>query len=294
MTRPYSRQFNLILGLTTMALMLTCTSASATVVLYTNGFETDTVDWNNATRVTSGTNGITSASGGYHAEVTPGAIGSPSSNTISDWGGANYGAGIGVPTAFQEYWTSIDIYLNVGGSWANDTRFDFDSSINDSTGNFMRDFIFNAGYYSDGTGPGANTNRFVISASNNSQRGSAYAKNPDRDPIAISLTGWYTFEHHFYDDGGKLAVDMSIYNSSHSLVKTWSSDVDTKPIGAGELITTVGGNRRAWFDTSEFSTLAFDNPQLAVVPEASAVVFGGLVCGAASVVQLARKKFRRR
>ena len=232
--------------------------------LYSNGFETDTAGWNvygptyDATRVGSGTNGIASASGSFHAEST-------ASGSAGDWGGENFGAG-NVPTVFQEYVTSIDIYLNVGGPWANDTRFDFDSAINDSTGNFKRDFIFNGGFYNDATGPGANTNRFVISASNNSQPGSAFAKNPGKAPIAISTTGWYTFEHRFYDNAGVLAVDMSIYDASTALVNTWTLS------NPADLIGTVGGNAYAYFSDNDFSTLAFDNASLTTTGAGAAAV----------------------
>jgi hypothetical protein len=93
----------------------------------------------------------------------------------------------------------------------------------------------------------------VISASNNSQPGSAFAKNPGRGPIAISTTGWYTFQHHFYNLAGVLAVDLSILDSSGTLVNSWTlSD-------ATDLITVIGGNRYGWFDYNQFSTLAFDN-----------------------------------
>ncbi len=157
---------------------LGCRFAGATT-LYSNGFETNITDWDafggsfNATRVASGTNGITSASGGFHAENS-------ASGSASRWGGYNFGAGNAVPTAFQEYTTSVDIFLNVAGGWSNDTRFDFSSAINNAGGTHLRDFIFNAGFYNslDLTGPGAGTDRFVISASNNSQPGSAFAKNP--------------------------------------------------------------------------------------------------------------------
>ncbi len=238
--------------------------------LYSNGFETNISDWDafgggfNATRVSSGTNGVTSASGSFHAE-------SSASGSASRWGGYNYGAGNAVATAFQEYTTSVDIYLNLAGGWTNDTRFDFSSAINNASGTFLRDFIFNAGFYNDATGPGANTNRFVISASNNSQPGSAYAKNPAKDPITISTTGWYTFQHHFYDNGGVLAVDMSIYDSASALVNTWTRSDPT------DSITGVGGNRYGWFDYNQFSVLAFDNASLetisaTAVPEPSTVV----------------------
>lgn len=240
---------------------------------YVQGFEANIDGWDafggsfDATRVASGTNGITSASGDFHAE-------SSASGSAGNWGGYNFGAGNAVPTAFLEYKTSVDIFLNVGGGWDNDLRFDFDSAINNSLGTFKRDFIFNGGFYNDATGPGANTNRFVISASNNSQPGSAFAKNPDNNPIAISTTGWYTFEHHFYDNSGILAVDMSIYDSSNSLVNTWTlSD-------PSDVISGVGGNRYGWFTDNDFSTLAFDNTSLIVsaVPEPSAFLAGAIVC----------------
>lgn len=238
-----------------------CSNAvSAGTVLYSNGFETDTAGWTafgggfNATRVPSGTNGITSAAGLFHAE-------SSASGSAGNWGGYNYGAGDAVPTAFIEYVTSVDIYLDVSNpTWANNTRFDFSSAINNSLGTHRRDFVFNAGFYDDATGPGAGTDRFIISASNNSQPGSAFAKNPDKDPIAITTTGWYTFEHHFYDNAGTLAVDMSIFDSSDALVHTWTLSDPT------DLIAGIGGNRYGWFDFNQFAPLAFDNAQLTVGP----------------------------
>jgi hypothetical protein len=240
-----------ILG-ATLGFMLLAGSLPTSASSYFNGFETDVFDWNaipglEATRVPSGTHGITSATGSFHAENS-------AAGSFSRWGGYNYGAGDAVPTVFHEYSTSVDIYLNVEGGWANNTRFDFDSAINNSAGTFNRDFIFNAGFYNDTDGsPGSGTSRFVISASNNSQPGSAFAKNPGRGPIAISTTGWYTFKHHFYDLAGVLAVDLSILDSSGTLVNSWPlSD-------ATDLITGIGGNRYGWFDFNEFSTLAFDN-----------------------------------
>jgi hypothetical protein len=222
-------------------------------VLYSNDFETNIFDWDagGGSRVASGTNGITSSSGSFHGENPPG-------GTFSRWGGYNYGAGNAVPTAFLEYTTSLDIYLDIGGGWANNTRFDFSSAINNSGGTHLRDFIFNCGFYNDdGDGsPGAGTSRFVISASNNSQPGSAFAKNPARFPIAISTTGWYTFKHHFYNNAGVLAVDLEIYDSASMLVNSWTlSD-------ASDLIVGVGGNRYGWFDYDEFSVLAFDDASI--------------------------------
>jgi hypothetical protein len=230
-------------------------SIASAAVLYSNGFETDTTGWDtfggdfDATRVPSGTDGITSTSGSFHAV-------SSETGSAGDWGGYNFGAGTGVPTMFQEYYVSLDIYLDADGGWANNTLFDFESAVSDSNGNFLRDFIFNGGFFNDSIGPGADTNRFVFSASNNSQPGSASARDPDQDPIAISTTGWYTFQQHFYNDGGVLAVDFSISDASANLVHTWTI---SNPM---DLISSVGGNRFGWFDYNEFSPLAFDNTEL--------------------------------
>jgi hypothetical protein len=261
-------------GLLSAAIALAAASSARATVLYSNGFETNTTDWQASTRVPPGTNGITSASGSFHAQVPAGSIATPNSD-FGRWGGYNYGAGNAVPTSFQEYKTSVDIYLNVSGGFANDSRFDFDSAINNSSGTFMRDFIFNAGFYNsaDNTGPGAGTNRFVISASNNAQRGIAFAKNPARSPIAISSTGWYTFEHHFYDNGGFLAVDLNIFDPFNTLINTWT-------LNTTDLISGTGGNRYGWFDTNEFAVLAFDNASLetitAPVPEPMSFIVWGL------------------
>ncbi len=231
-------------------------------------------------RVASGTSGITSADGAFHAVTT-------SSGTFGRWGGYNYGAGNAVPTAFQPYRTSVDIYLNVAGGWANNTRFDFSSAINISAGTHLSDFIFNGGFYNDATGPGANTNRFVISASNNSQPGSAFAKNPARDPIAISTTGWYTFEHTFYDNAGVLAVDMEIFDAADTLLNSWTL---SNPL---HLLAGVGGNRYGWFDFNEFSTLAFDNALLEITPAASVPEPATLLLVGASLLGLAATRRRR-
>ncbi|MCX6880722.1 MAG: hypothetical protein NTW21_43985 [Verrucomicrobia bacterium] len=242
--------------ITTLASVDASAVPESATLIYANGFETGVSDWDdyggafNATRVASGTNGIVSAAGGFHAESSP-------SGSASRWGGYNFGAGAAVPTAFQEYTTSVAIYLNVTGGWANRTRFDFSSAINRADGNFWRDFVFHAGFHTaaDHKGPGAGTKRFVISASNHSQPGDANAKNPDQGSIAIATTGWYTFEHHFYDNAGWLAVAMSIFDASRALVNTWT-------LRTAEPISAIGGNCYGWFALNQFSTLAFDNAEL--------------------------------
>jgi len=269
-------------------LALSLTGSAAAANLYTNGFETNIAGWDafggafNATRVASGTNGVTSASGGFHAQS-----GGPS-GAAGNFGGYNFGAGNAVPTVFQEYFTSVDIYLNLNATTSNDVRFDYSSAINNSAGTFLRDFVFNAGFYNaaDLDAPGGGANRFIISASNNAGRANSFPKNPGRDPFAILATGWYTFEHRFYNNGGVLNVDMNIYDSSAALLRSWTLGTDP--------ISGVGGNRYGWFVNNEFAVFAFDNTSLrtadlTVIPEPGTVGLLGV-----SLLGLAMARGRRR
>lgn len=207
---------------------------------YFQGFETDNT-WGdpptNPTRVASGTNGVTSKTGGFHAEAVAG--------NFTRWGGYS--------STFPAsgYTTSIDIYLDVNGAYSNDTRFDYTSAINQPDGNHRRDFIFNAGFYNDGVAPGTG-NRFVVGASNNSGQP---PKNPGGDPFVVTSSGWYTFQHRFYNNGfGVLAVQMNLLDASGNVLKTWTRSNASDIIG-----TTVGGNRYGWFPIMDFPYLAIDN-----------------------------------
>jgi hypothetical protein len=221
------------------------TATAATPTPYFNGFETDTFDWSGADRVPSGTNGVASATGAFHAETDEGAF--------TKWGG--YSSDFPA----NGYTTSLDIYLDPASGGTNDTRFDWTSAINTPAGTHRRDFAFNGGYYDDAGAPGTGP-RFVFSASNNTGRGNSFPKNPGRAPIAITDAGWYTFQHHFRDDGsGVLAVDLSILDSDGNVVGAWTLGDASDVIGV-----TVGGNRYGWFASNEFSFLAFDNARLDV------------------------------
>jgi len=209
---------------------------------YFQGFEDDTFGWfdfgGTLTRVASGTGGVTSADGGWHAE-TDGAF--------TRWGGYSsvFPAG--------GYRTSVDVYLDVSLGLANDSRMDYTSAINTPAGSHRRDFAVAIGFYNsaDVTGPGAGTDRFVMSFSNNTP---GWPKNPARDPFAVDVTGWYTLEHHFYDGGGGvLACDLNLYDSGGTLLHSWTLSDPTDIIGS-----TVGGNRYGWFLNMDW-TLPIDN-----------------------------------
>ncbi|KKR30522.1 hypothetical protein A2715_05895 [Candidatus Woesebacteria bacterium RIFCSPHIGHO2_01_FULL_39_32] len=223
----------------TFALLLATGSALA-VANFFNGFEVDTDGWftdgTNIVRVASGSNGVTSADGDFHAEVDAGAF--------TRWGGYESA----FPT--NGYVTQVDIYLDMSENTvlATDKRFDFSSAINDPAGSHRRDFIFSVG-----TDPLV-TGQFAMSASNNAP---GWPSNPGRDPFFVDTSGWYTFRHTFQDDGsGVLEVVMDVLDGTETVLHTWTLSDPTDVIG-----TTVGGNRYGWFVTSDFGFLAIDNSE---------------------------------
>jgi hypothetical protein len=220
-------------------------------------FEFNTDGWFGATRVSSGTHSVMSKTGAFHAEdVAPG-------GSFTRWGGYSETFPPG------GYTTTLDIYLDISppymtGSvtpYPNDTRFDWTSAVSTPQCDHRRDFVFNAGFYTDIDTTSA-VPRFVISASNNAGRDNSFPKNPGRDPFTITVEGWYTFEHRFYavppTAGGVLRVDLTIKNAAGAPLHTWTLSDPSDIIG-----TTVGGNRYGWFATDEFPFLAFDTSALA-------------------------------
>jgi hypothetical protein len=243
---------------------------------FNQGFETNVVGWDvfgapyTPTRVSSGTGGIASSSGGFHAVLTPGTLASPT-NAATNFGGYTNQ----FPTG--GYTTSLDIYLDPAAITTNDSRFNYISAASNSSGNHLRDFAFVVGGYtsSDLTGPGAGANRFIINGQNNSGRSSSFPKDAGKSPVAVTAAGWYTFEHIFYDNGGSLAVDLKLLDPSDNLVSTWTLN---NP--ADLMSSVVGGNRYGWVSANEFSPLAIDNSTLTVVPEPTGIALLALSAGA--------------
>jgi len=230
---------------------------------YFNGFETNTAGWFNLsgatiTRVSSGSsstyaNGVSAASGGSYARL--GKDPSPDSCTFgggiasifygpyTNWGGYS---SIFPPGGYQ---TGVDIYLDVPYATTHpDTRFDWSSAINDPSGNFRRDFVFNVG--TDALG-------FVMTGGNNSTRCGANPADAGHSPVIhITQSGWYTFKHIFSGvPGGPLTVTLQVTPSGSNIpLGAWVRSDPTDIIG-----TTIGGNRYGWFVQNEFDGLAIDN-----------------------------------
>lgn len=243
----YRRISPLVFGLI-LVLVLASTVSAAGFLAFFNGFETNTDGWTTVERVSSGTDGIASAKGSYHAIATSG--------DFTRWGGYN--------TVFPAdgYSTFLDIYLDPSASTVGaDRRFDYTSAISTPDNNHRRDFIFNVG--TDGTGG------YVISASNNVP---GWPANPARSPFFLP-GGWYTFKHSFYNNGsGVLAVDLSVIDMAGNTLSTWTLSDPSDVIGV-----TVGGNRYGWFPGNrfDFASLAIDNAARSVSGDKESCKKGG-------------------
>ncbi|HEV7281209.1 MAG TPA: HYR domain-containing protein [Pirellulaceae bacterium] len=233
------------------AFAVAAAASTASAQTYYDGFEDDPTTWVGADRVPTGTNGVDASEGAFYGAPTPG-VTSP----FTRFGGYN----VAFPS--HGFDTSVDIYLNVEGAFANDTQLDYTAAISTPTNAHRRDFIFNLGFYDDATGPAPNTNRFVVSASNNS--GGADPKNPARSPIAISTTGWYTFKHEFRKTANNvLTVRLAIIDAVGAEVGSWTLSDPSDVIGV-----TVGGNRYGWFPVNQFgSSLYFDESRKQNAPQ---------------------------
>jgi len=269
---------------------LTIQHAAIATQIYSNGFETDVLGWTatRVDRVPTGTAGVPSADGSFHAQYDNSGTGLANTGwgaTATPADGYNFGAGNNVGVPFQQYTTSVDVYLDMGAGMANDTRFDFTSAINNTAGAHRRDFAFNGGFYDDATGPGAGTNRFIFSASNSTGRANSFPKNPGRDPVSVDQTGWYTLLHEFRDNGlGILEVELSLLDSASTVINNWVLSDPTDLIDV-----TVGGNRYGWFASNELGVLAFDNASMNVVPEPTTVTLFGLAAASFFVVRRRRR-----
>lgn len=198
------------------------------------------------TRVPSGTDGVVSATGGFHGQAPITNYGTHGSEGFVF---TRYG---GYSSVFPEfgYDASIDVYLDTAWSLNdNDLRFDWSSAANTPGGGHRRDFIFHVG--TDGVGG------FLVSVSSNAP---GWPGNPGADPLAIDATGWYTLRHEFYDGGnGRLRVDLSVLDDEGTVLKTWTIS------GVDDIIgTTVGGNRYGWLVTNQFDDLPVDNVTLSL------------------------------
>ena len=145
-----------------------------TVYRFEQDFETNTANWDYAnsgwygtvSQVASGTNGVTSASGDFHAVFEGDNISAPFDSLL------NQGA---IP--FDEHTVSLKIYLDPqadgGSGWADGEGFDYSVAASNASDDHLRDFIF---HVTQDTSSGD----MYVGASNNSN----FAPREDLDNLA--------------------------------------------------------------------------------------------------------------
>lgn len=232
-------------------------------------------------RVSTGTDGVTSASGTGHGRIghlrsvldVNGSSVFGRSSPYTKLGGYSSDFGSG-------FTTSLDIYLDP--TWSAGSGFDYSVAANRQTGFHLRDYIFHVGVV-DGVG-------LLVNGSNNSigsfgapvlqtgHGGNAYE---------VTSPGWYTLQHVFRDDGGVLAVDLNLLDSGGTLLHT-----NTRSSVSDDITTMVGGNRYGWLAYNNIDGLAIDNtrlgPSIAVPDGGASILLLGLSLSGLGLLGLRR------
>ncbi|MGQ0798571.1 MAG: hypothetical protein ACT4NL_00460 [Pseudomarimonas sp.] len=210
-------------------------------------------DWirfySEVTRVASGSGGIASRNGFFHAELLPPLPGAPANTS-----GAFTRLG-GYASSFDGGFTvEVDVYLDLTDpqvlSGINaDYGFDVSSAVNTQAGGHRRDFIFHAA---------SNTAGQVLIGASNTSTFSVRGNLASGPHFVVTSSGWYTFQWVYRDAGnGTLAVDTNLLSMSGTQLWTQTSNNLTDVIA-----TQIGGNRYLWFLFLESNRVAIDNSRI--------------------------------
>lgn len=152
----------------------------------------------------------------------------------------------GYATAFPAdgYTASADFYLDAD---AEAGQFSWSHAVNGTDDAHQRDFIFHAG--ADGAGT------WSIGASNNTATSAPYITSFAVTPLEVTESGWYTFQHSFYEDGGVLHADLSVLAADGTVLATWTLGGNAADV----VPTVVGGNRYGWLVNNSYADLPVDN-----------------------------------
>jgi hypothetical protein len=231
------------------------TVAGSAQAAYFQGFETDTAGWTGSpsfgsiTRVSSGTNGISSAAGSWHATINEDDDGTGPYTFSGSTTSMPFGTG---------FTTTIDVYIDtaqgtVGDGWA------WDVGVYDNTATFLEGGGFGAQKTAAGT--------WSIAPDGD---GAGY---PGSGGLAITTTGWYRLVSEWGDNGGLLTRNSYIRDLSDNTLYS-------------NLLTTSNSTANAslrnysWFaEVGVPGGLAIDNAT-STVPEPTGLALLGLGAGA--------------
>ncbi len=177
---------------------------------------------------------------------------------------------------FKPFRTAVDVYLDT--SWANSNpgnEFEWDTALNARNGTFLQDYIFTVeSFDSSGSQPGCTSSTspgFVVgySANTNNDPGSGSGSLGSFTPACITTTGWYRFEHRFFqfNAGGDLGVEMAVLSEpSGSVVADFVADtgksLTAACAAAPASCNTAGGPLYGWFPNQNIPGLPIDNIRL--------------------------------
>lgn len=234
------------------------------------GFTPGGNNWNNfggatISRVSSGTNGISSSDGVGHAVLTTG------NGPFTRFGGysTNFNGG---------FIASLDVYLDPAAI-SDGTGFDYSVAASTQSNSHLRDFIFHVGNVGGS---------LLVNGSNNTDsvfNSFKILNENGGNNVEVTSAGWYTFEHSFRDEAGALAVDLNLRDSSGTLLYSI-----TRSNPADSIATIVGGNRYGWFTYNSVDGLAIDNTALSPIPEPTAALFGTLIASGLGMTIARRRR----
>lgn len=214
---------------------------------------TGEIDWiryySEVARVATGTGGIASRNGFFHAELLPPLAGAPGANTgaYTRLGGYRTGFGSG-------FTVELDVYLDLNDprvlSGINaDYGWDATTAVNTQAGVHRRDFIFFTA---------SNTSGQILVGSGNVSNFAPQTNLASGPHFVVAASGWYTLQWVFRDNGsGILAVDTNLRSAAGALL--WTRTLSD----ASDVIASqIGGNRYLWFPYLRTQRLAIENVRL--------------------------------
>ena len=142
-----------------------------------------------------------------------------------------YGTGSYAVFPSTGFSTSIKIYIDTAWAAANQGQvFDSDVSLNNNTGGYLVDNLYNL--CSTATG-------WAVSVSQN-------AGGCTSGPTTLTTSGWYTFEEDFTPLNGDVYVTYTVLNASGGSVFNASHPVENPNTGLPLAIAATGGPNYYW------------------------------------------------